>query len=160
MSTMTRTLAVLGLASLALTGCSSQGDEGEPQATPTTIYPPAANQACTVGIDAGDSEDGEHPGEARIECGGEVRTVEGDFRQQVTNHYDPSQAGGVQTVIVVGDERRVWMELDDETCLIAWKDGDDPTSCKPSTTSDNGAQNAPARPGTADESAEPTDQDA
>lgn len=160
MTTTTRTLAVLGLASLALTGCSPQGDEGEPQATATKIETPRPDQACTVGIDAGDNEDGEHPDEARIECGGEVRTLAGDFRQQVTNHYDPSQAGGVQTVIVVGDERRVWMELDDETCLIAWKDGDDPTTCKPSTTSDNGAQNAPARPGTADESAEPTDQDA
>lgn len=156
-----RTAAVIAAAALALTGCAGAGEQ-QPATTqtaqdnqaqdapsPTRIDQPAPGESCTIALAT--TECAEHPDRATIECGDESRTVAGDFRHRVTNHYDPADTNGIDRVLVVGDERRVWMQRDASTCLIAWKDGEDPTDCQvPAAEESDDSLDVPIDPGTAD----------
>lgn len=60
----------------------------------------------------------EHSDRATITCGETEREAAGDFDHRVTNSYDPARTGRIDRVLVVGDERRVWMEHLAGSCLI------------------------------------------
>lgn len=129
-----RWAAPLGIAAVVLTGCTGQVEpEAAPSPavpTPTQISQPDDEQACTVDLET--TGGAGHPDRATIVCGDSAREVAGDFRHQVTNRYDMAATGGIEQIIVVGDERRVWMNHPDGGCLITWSEGNDPTACKPS----------------------------
>ena len=79
----------------------------------------------------------EHPTEAVIACGDDPITLSGDFRDQTMNRYDPATARGVQRVMIVGREARVWTG---ECLLTHHLDADGTSACTPSGV------NAPADP--------------
>lgn len=62
----------------------------------------------------------------------------------MTNTYDPSSTDGIEIVVVVGDERRVWMTHPEGTCLIMWSEGDKPTDCKVTPRHDEEAATDPS----------------
>lgn len=74
------------------------------------------------------TEGSDHPVRARIACGtADPITVGGGFREKVTNSYDPGTAAGVERVLIVGDEARVWTE----TCFLAFDmAAGDPVACE------------------------------
>lgn len=139
MHTKRNTLA-LTAAALVLTGCAS--GEIEPTATvtetvaaPTAIDRPDPLNSCTV--DVRTTPGAEHPNEAVIACGDDPITLSGDFRDQTMNRYDPATARGVQRVMIVGREARVWTG----ECLLTHDlDADGTSACEPS------GENAPATP--------------
>lgn len=138
-----RAATIAGLTALALTGCantplspatstSTSTEPDGPTATPTDLEYPMQrtnwDHPCTV------DATGDHPTRAQIDCGDYITiTLEGDFREGVTNEYNPADAGGVRTVLVMGDETRVWMERGNSACLISYSEGDDDAVCEMAT---------------------------
>lgn len=130
---LARWAAPVALGAALLTGCASGEPEAEPSTsaalpTPTQISQPDEDQSCTV--DLATSEGGDHPDRATITCGETVKEVAGDFRHRVTNAYDAASTGGTERVLVVGGDRRVWMQHPDGSCLITYQDGQAPTACE------------------------------
>lgn len=157
MNRAARWAAPLGLAAVILTGCTGEADSGPAAAaslaTPTQITRPADDQSCTVEVTT--SESAEHPDRAAVTCGETVGEVAGDFRHQVTNRFDPAATGGIERVLVVGEEARVWMQHPEGTCLIVWQDGDDPVTCEVpgADHQDEGADEALSREALAEQEA-------
>lgn len=128
----------LAAAALALTGCAGTGEDEQSEAaatvtettapvpTPTRIDAPEPLESCTVSLET--TEGSDHPDRARIACGTEDPiTVGGDFREKVTNAYDPGTAAGVERVLIVGDEARVWTEA----CFLSFDmAAGDPVACE------------------------------
>lgn len=133
MTTTTRAAITAGAIALALVGCGTTGDDTVQEstataavATPTEIQTPDPRDACTVEMTASDGSD--HQDRAAITCGAEAPiTLSGDFREKVTNRYSPDQAQGVERVLVVGDEVRVWTA----GCFLVFDTADGtPQSCR------------------------------
>lgn len=144
-SRLARWAAPVALSAVLLSGCASAESDSDPSAeaipTPTQVSHPDATESCTVEVAT--SEGGDYPDRATVACGDRSQEIDGEFRHRVLNHYDPATTGGIESVVVVGEERRVWMEHPDGTCMIRWSEGEEPTDCEVSTRSDNGAANAP-----------------
>lgn len=134
-----RWAAVLSLAGLALTACAGGAadvqpastetttEAAQPVATPTKILPPDPLDSCVLGLEA--TEGSDYADRVRIECGTEDPIVlGGDFRNEVSNRYDPVAASGVTRGMVVGQDIRVWTE----TCFLNFdQDEDDHVDCEP-----------------------------
>lgn len=128
----------IAAAALALTGCAGATENDQPEAaatvtettapvlTPTRIDAPEPLESCTVSVET--TEGSDHPDRARIACGTEDPiTVGGDFREKVTNSYDPATAAGVARVLIVGDDARVWTEA----CFLSYDmAAGDPVACE------------------------------
>lgn len=105
---------------------------------PTEVIQPADRQACTVELESTDKD--QLPNQATVSCGGQETTLAGDFREQTTNRYTPDTSNGITSILVVGDEGRVYMTYgEEETCSIIFSEGDDPTTCEPTTVQEHTA---------------------
>lgn len=122
-------LASLGLLAVFLVGNHSldSGGDLEPIASAKSSESPTRG-ACTIGLDA--TTGTEYFDIAVVECGGESSIVAGDFRHRVKNYYNPETAGGIESVEIVGDERRATIRDEDFSCQIIWQEGGDPTICE------------------------------
>lgn len=123
-----RWAAGLSLVGLALTSCAGGSADEQPAApeaaqpvpTPTEITPPDPLESCALSLET--TEGSDHSDRVRIECGTEDPIVlGGDFRNQVTNRYDPADTSGVTRSMVVGPDIRVWTE----SCFLNFEQGTD-----------------------------------
>lgn len=132
-------LFVVVLVSLFIVGkiASSQANEAD-VVRPIEVIQPPDRQACTVELEATDED--QPANQATVSCGGQETTLAGDFREQTTNRYNPDTSNGITSIVIVGDESRVYMTYgEDETCAIIFSEGDDPTACEPTTDQEHTA---------------------
>ncbi|KLU09929.1 hypothetical protein [Kocuria sp. SM24M-10] len=119
-------LAVAGLASLALTGCENNlllQDRPEPlsQVTPTATTP---DPGCTISEgakDPGQTEDlTTAPESLKLSCDGRSLSLAGDYTNKTANSFFPDHTA-IKAAIVVDGEARIWHLLgprgEDEGCL-------------------------------------------
>ena len=119
-------LAVAGLASLALTGCEDNlllQDKPEPlsQVTPTASTPAPGCTIAEGGMDPGQTEDiTTAPETLKLSCDDRSLILAGDYTNKTANSFFPDHTA-IKAAIVVDGEARIWHLLgpqgEEEGCL-------------------------------------------